>query len=45
MDEVKPKVLVVADDDDLRAELVHQLVGHGFALEALSDADAALSFL
>jgi len=45
VDEVKPKVLVVADDDDLRAELVHQLVGHGFALEALSDADAALSFI
>ena len=45
MDEVKPKVLVVADDDELRAALVHQLVGHGFALEALSAGDEALSFI
>jgi DNA-binding NtrC family response regulator len=41
---VRPKVIVVADDD-LRAELVHQLVGHGFALEALADADEALTLV
>ena len=45
MESARPKVLVVADDDDLRAELVHQLVGHGFALEALSDAEQALAFI
>ena len=44
MESVRPKVIVVADDD-LRAELVHQLVGHGFALEALSAAEDALSYV
>jgi DNA-binding NtrC family response regulator len=45
VEESKPKILVVADDEELRAELVHQLVGHGYALEALSDGEAALSFV
>jgi DNA-binding NtrC family response regulator len=45
VEEAKPKILIVADDEELRAELVHQLVGHGYALEALSDGEAALSFV
>jgi DNA-binding NtrC family response regulator len=45
VEESKPKILIVADDDDLRAELVHELVGHGYALEAVSDGEAGLSFI
>jgi two-component system response regulator HydG len=41
----KPKILIVADDEELRAELVHQLVGHGYALEAVADGESALSFV
>ena len=45
MDEAKPKILIVADDEALRADLVHQLVGHGYALEALTDGEEALAFI
>ena len=45
MDDSKPKILIVADDDALRAEIVHQLVGHGYALEAISDGEAGLAFI
>ena len=45
MEESKPRILIVADDEAMRAELVHQLVGHGYALEAMSDGDEALSVI
>ncbi len=45
MEQPKPKILIVTDDEALRAALVHQLVGHGYALESVSDGEAALSFM
>jgi DNA-binding NtrC family response regulator len=45
VDESKRKILIVADDLELRAELVHQLVGQGYALEVLAEGEEALSFV
>lgn len=45
VDESKRKVLIVAEDEALRAELVHQLVGHGYALEVMADGEEVLSFV
>jgi DNA-binding NtrC family response regulator len=45
VEEAKPKILIVADDEALRADLVHQLVGHGFGLEAMTDGEQALAFI
>jgi DNA-binding NtrC family response regulator len=45
MDEERANLLIVADDDGLRAGLVHQLVGHRYGLQVLSSADEALQRL
>jgi DNA-binding NtrC family response regulator len=44
VEESKPRILVVADDA-LRAELVHELVGQGYALEVSTDGEEALSLV
>jgi two-component system response regulator HydG len=45
MDEGRAAILIVADDDSLRAELVHQLVGHGHGLQVVGDPEEALERL
>jgi two-component system, NtrC family, response regulator HydG len=45
VDESKRKILIVAGDEELRAELVFQLVGQGYALEVVAGGEEALSFV
>src|SRR5687768_15721401 len=45
MDEERASLLIVADDDGLRAGLVHQLVGHRYGLQVMSTGDEALQRL
>jgi len=45
MDEERANLLIVADDDGLRAGLVHQLVGHRYGLSVMSTAEDALQRL
>jgi two-component system response regulator HydG len=45
MDEERANLLIVADDDALRAGLVHGLVGHRYGLQVVSSAEEALERL
>jgi two-component system response regulator HydG len=45
MDEERANLLIVADDDALRAGLVHGLVGHRYGLQVVGSADEALERL